>query len=180
MNWDEFARQAPTLARLGKDRMVGPGVVLVGTISRDGSPRISPVEPQLLDGHLLLGMMWQSLKALDLLRDPRCLVHSIITSKAGSEGEFKLRGRAREVEDLELRERSARKSFEETGWRPEEPYHLFAVEIESASFVLYRPSGDQGLVRWRRGQPEQPVLRRWNGSALGREEAVDWLAEVSG
>ncbi|HEY8492219.1 MAG TPA: pyridoxamine 5'-phosphate oxidase family protein, partial [Dehalococcoidia bacterium] len=94
MEWQEFEAAAPALARLGRERMEGPRLVLVGTIRKDGTPRISPVEPLILAGRLYLGMMWRSTKALDLLRDPRCLVHSIITGKEGTEGEFKLRGRA--------------------------------------------------------------------------------------
>ena len=32
---------------LGRERLIDPGAVLVGTIRRDGTPRISPVEPLL-------------------------------------------------------------------------------------------------------------------------------------
>ncbi len=78
------------------------GLILLGSLRRDGSPRISPVEPLIVDGELELGMMWQSKKALDLLRDPRCHVHTVVTDRNGTEGEFKLWGRAR---DLELAER---------------------------------------------------------------------------
>ena len=47
-------------------------------------PRISPVEPLIADGHLYLGMMWRSRKALDLLRDPRCTVHSTVSERNGT------------------------------------------------------------------------------------------------
>jgi hypothetical protein len=33
-------------------------------------------------------MMWQSWKALDLVRDPRCTVHSTISDRHTTEGEF--------------------------------------------------------------------------------------------
>jgi hypothetical protein len=62
------------------------GVVLVATIRSDGTPRISPVEPFVLDGVLWLSMLWGSAKAADLQRDPRILVHSVITSRDGGEG----------------------------------------------------------------------------------------------
>ena len=48
----------------------------------------------MFDGQLALGMMWRSMKALDLLRDPRCVVHSVVSDKDGTEGEFKVYGRA--------------------------------------------------------------------------------------
>jgi hypothetical protein len=67
-------------------------VLLVVTIRADGTPRLSPVEPFVLDGDLWLSMMLGSRKAADLVRDPRVLVHSIVTNRDGEEGEVKLRG----------------------------------------------------------------------------------------
>ena len=86
MHWSEMTEGQPRLAALARERLIGPGVVLVATIRRDGTPRLSPVEPFVLDGDLWLSMMWQSTKARDLLRDPRILVHSVITSRDGGEG----------------------------------------------------------------------------------------------
>ena len=86
MRWSEFATEAPDLAALGRERFARAGIMLVGTIRKDGTPRISPVEHYEVEGHLMLGMMWQSFKARDLLRDPRCLVHSVVTSRAGDRG----------------------------------------------------------------------------------------------
>ena len=95
--WQEFAAQAPELAALGEAQFARTGLALVGTRRRDGWPRISPVEPFIVDGQLYLGMMWRSVKALDLLRDPRCVVHSTVSDREGTEGEFKVYGRAVEV-----------------------------------------------------------------------------------
>ena len=100
MIWGEFKRDAPELAALGEERFERTGLVLVATLRKNGWPRISPVEPLITDGHLYLGMMWQSRKALDLLRDPRCTVHSTISDRHGSEGEFKVYGIGREVQAL--------------------------------------------------------------------------------
>ena len=86
MRWHDFELAAPRFAGLAEERLVGPGVLLVGTIRRDGTPRISPVEPFLLDGDLLLSMLWGSRKATDLERDPRVLLHSIVTSRDGGTG----------------------------------------------------------------------------------------------
>jgi hypothetical protein len=125
-------------AAAGRERIERTGLVLVGTIRRDGTPRISPVEPLIVDGQLYLGMMWRSKKALDLLRDPRCLVHNTISNRNGAEGEFKLRGHAVDVQDADVRERYCQALYESIDWRPEEPYHLFSVDIDSASFVTYK------------------------------------------
>ena len=63
MNWDEFQKEAPELAAFGRERLERSGLVLVGTLRKDGWPRISAVEPLITDGQLYLGMMWRSRKA---------------------------------------------------------------------------------------------------------------------
>ena len=137
MIWGEFKRNAPELAAFGEERFDRTGLVLVATLRKNGWPRISPVEPLITDGHLYLGMMWQSRKALDLLRDPRCTVHSTISDRHGSEGEFKVYGRAVEILDLETRRRYSEALYEKIGVKPEEPeYHLFSIDIDSAAFAI--------------------------------------------
>ena len=84
----------------------------------------------LVDGELELGMIWQSKKALHLLRDARCQVHTVITDRNGTEGEFKLRGRARDL-GLAERERYCVALHAKIGWRPKEPFHAFAIDVES-------------------------------------------------
>ena len=82
MTWAEFKAVAPELAAMGEAKFEETGLVLVGTLRKNGWPRISPVEPLIVEGRLYLGMMWRSRKALDLLRDPRCSIHSTV-SKSG-------------------------------------------------------------------------------------------------
>jgi hypothetical protein len=53
MDWSELERRQPGLARVGRRRLLEPGVVSVATIRGDGTPRVSPVEPFLLDGALV-------------------------------------------------------------------------------------------------------------------------------
>ena len=138
MNWNEFAEAAPDLAKAGEERFERWGLILLGSVRKDGTPRISPVEPLIVDGELMLGMMWQSKKALDLLREPRCLVHSIITDRKGNEGEFKLRGTAHDISDLDVRETYSKALFEKIGFRPEgTEWHLFAIDIEHAALIAF-------------------------------------------
>ncbi len=148
MWWAEFELAAPELAARGREMLDRGGVLLVGTTRRDGSPRISPCEPLFLDGHLYLGMMWQSKKALDLLRDPRCVVHSIVTARDGTEGEFKVYGRAVDVRHPDERTRFADGLQAKIDWRPEDPYHLFDTDIGSVAFVRYSEEGGQEVERW--------------------------------
>jgi len=166
LNWTEFSQAAPELAGLAEERFEKTGLILLGSITVDGTPRISPVEPLIVDGELMLGMMWQSQKALDLLRDPRCLVHNTIVNKDGTDGEIKLRGRASGVTDPAKRLRYGEELFKKINWRPEEPYHLFAIDIESVAFVRSSAEG-QEFKMWRAGQPLTEKTRRWTGSGYG-------------
>jgi hypothetical protein len=163
VNWPSSAAEAPELAKLGEERFDAAGLALIGTIRKDGTPRISPLEPLIAHGELYLGMMWQSRKALDLLRDPRCAVHSVVSKPDASEGEFKLWGRVRDVADPDERARCADAYFEKIAWRPAEPYHLFALDIESAAWI--KSDGKAQLViRWRAGGELRTSKRHWKGS----------------
>jgi hypothetical protein len=136
MDWSELERRQPAPAGLGRRRLLDSGVVLAATIRGDGTPRVSPVEPFGLDGTLWLSLLWHSRKAADLLRDPRILVHSIITSRGGGEGEFKIRGTARAEGSPDVQAHAAVGAS--LGWSPEPGrFHLFAVTISDVTFIRY-------------------------------------------
>jgi len=115
VNWHQFALASPELAAIGQKRLEGPGLALVATLRTNGWPRISPVEAFIVDAQLLLGMMWRSKKALDLLRDPRVAVHSVTCDREGAEGDFKVYGRVTDVADPAVRRRYA--DGTPTSWR---------------------------------------------------------------
>src|SRR5258708_38683987 len=85
------------IARLGAARLHTPRVTLLGTLRRDASPRISPVEPCIVAGQLLIGAMAWPTKVDDPRQDPRYTLHSAVTAPDGGEGELKLSGRAVET-----------------------------------------------------------------------------------
>jgi hypothetical protein len=151
--WREFAAAAPELAELGRCRIEQFECVMIGTIRRDGGPRVNPVEAYVVDGHLLTNMMPRSLKALDLLRDPRIFVHTLVTSKTGSEGEFKIVGRAFALEDERLRSALDDVFYEKIRWRPPANSHYFEIHVERAVWVRYTGDDDsRELIRW----PDRP------------------------
>ena len=153
MNWREFKEAAPELASLAEKLFEQSGVVLIGTIRKDGSPRISPAEFIITDSRLYLGMMWRSLKALDLLRDPRCTVHSSISDRMAPDGEFKLHGRAMDVQDAEERRRYCQALYEKIGWNPEDmQFHLFSIDVQSAGFFTNEGNEARTMKRWRAGE----------------------------
>jgi Pyridoxamine 5'-phosphate oxidase len=149
--WAEFEADAPELAALGEARFRATGLAIVGTLRTSGWPRITPVEPRFVDGELQLGMMWRSRKALDLLRDPRCAVHSSTADKDGTEGDFKVYGTAEHVTDAGRRERHCVVTERETGWRPaDEEFHVFSVDIDEVAFAVFG-DGDPTIYSWRPG-----------------------------
>jgi len=160
MRWDEFADACPELAQLGEERLRAHELCLLGTLRKNGYPRISPCEPDFVDGELMLGMMWRSPKALDLLRDPRCVVHSVVTTRMGTDGDFKLYGRAVDVTDDARRSRYRATIKARIDWEPEEPnFHVFAIDVESAGFVIF------GEERYGLAWDPQRGLRRWKLAA---------------
>lgn len=152
-SWGEFEAASPELAQLGRGLFNETELVLLGTIRKDGSPRISPVEFFFFAGEIYLGMIWQSYKARDLQRDPRCMVMSAVHDKMLKDGEFKMAGIAIEVTDEAERQAWAAALLEHMGWSPEdhdEPYHLFKVRIATASFAKIE-NDDWFRLFWRAG-----------------------------
>jgi hypothetical protein len=168
--------QQPKLGSLATERLVEPGVLLVVTIRRDGTARLSPVEPVVMEGDLWLSMMWQSTKARDLLRDQRVLVHSVVSGPSGEEGEFKVRGRAEDVHDVGVQRRYADQVAATLDWEPEPGrFHLFRIDIDEVVYIRYdNATGDQHVGRW---PPAQEYIRRGTtATSVGDPEPVtDWV-----
>jgi pyridoxamine 5'-phosphate oxidase-like protein len=172
MRWSDVLDQQPRLGAIAHERLITPGVLLVVTIRADGTARLSPVEPFVLDGELWLSMMLGSRKAADLLRDPRVLVHNVVTSPDGESGELKVRGTARHEPDEPAQRRYAEAVSEVLPWSPEVGrFHLFAVDIEQVTFLRYdNASGDQYLVLWPPGR--ETVRRGTSATTVGEPEDV--------
>jgi hypothetical protein len=100
--WREVQEQAPELAErawalFGLDKHK-----TLATLRKDGSPRISGTELELVDGDLWMGSMENAVKALDLRRDPRFALHSMAPEASWS-GDAKIAGRAEESFDPEAK-----------------------------------------------------------------------------
>jgi Pyridoxamine 5'-phosphate oxidase len=151
MHWDGFARACPEIAEHATERFRRQELCMLGTLRADGSPRISPCELDFAAGHLILGMMWQSRKALDLLRDPRCVLHTCTTDRMGTEGDAKIYGRAIDVRDPALRQTYRDTVKDRIDWAPDEPnFHAFAVDVESAGFITF--AEPKTVIAWDPGR----------------------------
>jgi hypothetical protein len=138
IRWEAFAEASPEIARRAEERFRRQELCMLGTLRADGSPRISPCELDFCEGQLILGMMWQSRKALDLLRDPRCVLHSCTTDRMGTEGDAKISALAKDVRDPDLRKAYRDAVKARIDWAPEEPsFHAFAIEVVSAAFITF-------------------------------------------
>jgi hypothetical protein len=102
------------------------------------------------------------------MRDDRILIHSIVATPDGGDGEVKIRGRALPIDDSATRGRYC-DAVVVLGWRPEEPYfHLFRVDVADVTFIRYERAGDQHIARWPQGT--EFVRRATSPTSVGREE----------
>jgi len=148
VRWDAFEEACPELAGLARERFARDELVLVGTIRRDGSPRISPNELDFAAGRLFVSMMWRSKKALDLLRDPRIAVHSVPSDRVNPGGDIKLYGRVVDERDPEVREAFRDAIRARIDWAPDEPeFHCFSLDVGSAGYVRFSEDAFE-IWRW--------------------------------
>jgi len=129
--WQDLEAGAPEIARLGLARLSAARVALLGTLRRDRSPRISPVEPYVASGELLIGVMASSAKAADLRRDQKYVLHSAVTGPDAGEGELKLSGTA-STAGPDLRGAAADAWW--LAWPPDKAI-VFGLRIAHAAFV---------------------------------------------
>ncbi|MGW0559088.1 pyridoxamine 5'-phosphate oxidase family protein [Streptomyces sp. NPDC003016] len=159
----EFQAAEPQFAEAARRRFRQYERHVLATIRADGSPRVTGPEVTYLDGEMRLGVMADSRKAQDVLRDPRFAVQA----NPGPDGEMRdgdvrTSGRAVEATDRDVIARFSGQAG------PPEPFRLFRVEL--AEEVGTSVEGDALVVRaWRPGGPVRTV-RRGNGDGEARED----------
>ncbi|MFE0514193.1 pyridoxamine 5'-phosphate oxidase family protein [Streptomyces sp. NPDC058964] len=154
MNWADFSTAEPELAMIAEGRFGAFTHHVLATLRRDGSPRTTGLEVRFLKGELWLGMMPDSLKALDLRRDPRFALQANPGPGTGmGGGDIRIGGRAVEVDDPEVKGAYV----EEV--EPPQPFHLFRTEMTEV--VRTYVEDDTYLVAqvWRPGEPVRTLKR---------------------
>lgn len=96
-SWGEIAAAEPKFAHTVQSVFDAHKHKVLATLRKDGSPRLSGIEATFAAGDVWLGMMPDSLKASDLLRDPRMALHSATVDVELLLGDAKLSGRAIEA-----------------------------------------------------------------------------------
>ena len=137
VRWGEFERLRPDLAQAGRELFYffGVGLALLGTVRKDGGPRVHPVCPLIVDSHLLAFII-RSPKLRDLLRDGRYALHSY--PLPDNEDIFYVTGEAQVSTDASLRSRAARLFQEERSGVTLEVAAQTLVEFQIETCLLTR------------------------------------------
>ena len=166
MKWSELAERVPRLADLGRQQLEEPGwcsserSVVMGLLA---SVRWSRCCGGGTSGYRCSSGRARSLTSVGT---QRVLVHSIVTGRDGSLGEYKVRGRALEAPPGTVQDAYADEVRQRLGWEPTPGrFHLLSIDIEDVTFVRYEEaSGDQFVTRWPEGR--EFVRRGDGGTAL--------------
>ena len=157
--WKDIEAEAPELAELALGFLDARKHKTLATVRKDGSPRISGTEANVVDGELLWGSMLGAVKAKDLQRDPRFALHSGSDDPPDWTGDAKVSGRAEEVDDAELRKALVRAQGNEGEGGPED-YHLFRADITELVVVRLSEARDKLVIeRWREGDGVKRIER---------------------
>jgi hypothetical protein len=102
--WNEFETDAPDIAAAGRQMLYqfGVGLAFLATLRKDGAPRLHPICPTILDGHLY-ALIGPSPKRGDLKRDGRYALHTF--PPVDVDDEFLVMGRAAFIEDKAIEEK---------------------------------------------------------------------------
>ena len=156
--WAEFVAEQPDMAAFVQGRFAADRHALIATLRKDGSPRISGVEPDFTHGELWAGMMVDSLKSRDLRRDPRFALHCMTTTASMTEaGDAKISGTAEFWTDKDL---YLKDLFDRTGWQPKpEEIDLFRMNVTEV--VQLTVEGDGMVVlSWHEGRGTRRVTKK--------------------
>ena len=155
MKWQDFKNAAPLIGALAQETFDDQHVAILGTLRRDGWPRMSPCEVYFVDGELMLGMMPDSNKVLDLRRNSRITVVNGQESREPKRGDVKLYGRAREIFDRGQRARFGDAQEAVIDWRPPDEAPIFVVDIQRASYISF--GKEHRLLRWAPNMGEEEL-----------------------
>jgi hypothetical protein len=98
------------------------------------------------------------------------LVHSIVTSRDGGAGEYKVRGLA-VLERGPVEQRYAEVCTRELGWSPVAgKFHLFRVDVLDVTYIRWAGDNDQYVTRWPSGT--EFVRRGTSATSVGPPEPM--------
>nr|WSY52409.1 pyridoxamine 5'-phosphate oxidase family protein [Streptomyces sp. NBC_00886] len=153
-NWATFAAAEPDLAETVEERFGAFDHHVLATLRADGSPRTTGIEVRFLDGEVWLGMMPDSLKALDLRRDPRFALQANPGPGTDTgDGDVRVCGRAVEVTDAGVKGAYVKEV------EPPEPFHLFRTELTEVVRTYVEDEKYLVVQVWKPGEPVRTLKR---------------------
>ncbi len=143
LTWKQFETERPDLAEAGRGLLYqfgGVGLAFLGTVRKDGGPRMHPMCPVLANENLY-GLIEPGPKRHDLVRDGRYALHCF--PPADNEDACYLTGRVRVVDDTDEQQVVSTKFWTERGKSepPEQASELFVVEFLVETCMITRTTG---------------------------------------
>lgn len=143
-SWQEFEEAAPGLAGAVRARFEATKHHVLATVRKDGSPRVSGTEIEFTAPDIFMGSMGGSVKAKDLLRDPRFAVHANPGDGSMEGGDAKVCGTVIEVPSPASHPGS----------------HRFQISIDEVVLTGLSPKMDCLVIQiWKPGRPERRIER---------------------
>jgi hypothetical protein len=139
---------------------------VLGTLRRDGTPRLSGSDVYFHDGQLRIWSMPRARKGQDLRRDPRAAIHSIpwdsrrLRDGAADVGQAdaKVSGRAVLTSDAGERSRFRAWLRAERGFEPPDDWDLFTIDVDALT-VIAVDDGQLLVDRWSTTDGRRTVRR---------------------
>lgn len=150
-SWNDVEAAEPELASRARTCITATTNAVLATLRKDGSPRLSGIDPLLFGGDLYIGSMPGARKGADLRRDPRFALHSVPwESRKTAEdatavaADAKVAGRAVLVTDVDELRRVMGHHEENTGYEAPPESDLFRMDIEE--LVVISVDGEELVV----------------------------------
>ena len=151
----DVERVEPDLADRARAILSATTNAVLGTIRRDGSPRLSGADPYFHDGQLRLWSMPGARKGQDLRRDPRVALHSIpwdsrqLRDGAADVGAADAKVSGTAVLATDAGDRTAFRVWltSERGSEPPEDWDLFTIDVDALT-VISVDGGQLVIDRW--------------------------------
>jgi hypothetical protein len=119
-------------------------VMYLGTVRKNGYPRVHPFTPFVASGHLFAFTEPTSPKALDLQRNGLYAMHSLVRDLNGGDGEFTITGRAHLVTDPTTRGLAVKGC----PYSPMDRYICFEFKVEECMTNTY-VDGVPNIRHWK-------------------------------
>ena len=169
-------RVSPDLADRVRAILSSTTNAVLGTIRRDGSPRLSGADPYFHDGQLRIWSMPRARKGQDLRRDPRVALHSIpwdsrrLRDGAADVGAADAKVSGTAVLSTDAGDLTAFRAWlkSERGFEPPEDWDLFTIDIDALA-VISADGGQLVVDRWSNAD----VCGRRRSRAVHRTSAGD-------